>query len=191
MSFIRVIGGIDMKITQKLEWDYEENKITSTDFMTRDTIKDVVAAELFIPIVEELYDKNIFTNWSGLTGNAHIRIPLDGLSKENFLIAKQNCENNPNHWKLQRPPYKNVKDLLPNYTFEIYVDYEEGLTEASVVVDELLKEVRTLLFQDVQMAREEYAKESQLPRVDIKGLYKRSECPVSVSYTHLTLPTKA
>ena len=61
MSFIRVIGGIDMKITQKLEWDYEENKITSTDFMTRDTIKDVVAAELFIPIVEELYDKNIFT----------------------------------------------------------------------------------------------------------------------------------
>ncbi len=92
MSFIRVIGGIDMKITQKLEWDYEENKITSTDFMTRDTIKDVVAAELFILIVEELYDKNIFTNWSGLTGNAHIRIPLDGLSKENFLIAKQNCE---------------------------------------------------------------------------------------------------
>ena len=76
MSFIRVIGGIDMKITQKLEWDYEENKITSTDFMTRDTIKDVVAAELFILIVEELYDKNIFTNWSGLTGNAHIRIPI-------------------------------------------------------------------------------------------------------------------
>ena len=42
MSFIRVIGGIDMKITQKLEWDYEENKITSTDFIIRDTIKDVV-----------------------------------------------------------------------------------------------------------------------------------------------------
>ena len=167
-----------MKVTQKLEWDYEENKVTSTDFMTRDTIKDVVAAELFIPIVEELYDKNIFTNWSGLTGNAHIRIPLDGLSKENFLIAKQNCENNPNHWKLQRPPYKDVKDLLPNYTFEIYVDYEEGLTEVSDVVDQLLKEVRKLLFQDVQMAREEYAKESQLPRVDIKGLYKKSECPV-------------
>ena len=95
MSFIRVIGGIDMKITQKLEWDYEENKITSTDFIIRDTIKDVVAAELFIQIVEELYDKNIFKNWSGLTGNAHIRIPLNGLSKENFLIAKQNCENNP------------------------------------------------------------------------------------------------
>ena len=73
--------------------------------------------------IEELYDKNIFTNWSGLTGNAHIRIPLDGLSKENFLIAKQNCENNPNHWKLQRPTYKDVKNLLPNYTFEIYVEY--------------------------------------------------------------------
>ena len=167
-----------MKIRQKLEWDYEENKITSTDFITRDTIKDVVAAELFIPIVEELYDKNIFTNWSGLTGNAHIRIPLDGLSKENFLIAKQNCENNPNHWKLQRPTYKDVKNLLPNYTFEIYVEYEEGLTEVSDVVDQLLKEVRKLLFQDIQMAREEYAKESQLPRVDIKGLYKKSECPV-------------
>lgn len=167
-----------MKVTQKLEWDYEENKVTSTDFMTRDTIKDVVAAELFIPIVEALYDKNIFTNWSGLTGNAHIRIPLDGLCRENFLIAKQNCENNPNHWKLQKPPYKDVKDLLPNYTFEIYVDYEEGVTEISDVVEQMLNEVRKLLFQDVQIAKEEYAKESQLPRVDIKGLYKKSECPV-------------
>lgn len=167
-----------MKITQKLEWDYEENKITSTDFMTKDTIKNVVAAELFIPIVEELYDKNIFTNWSGLTGNAHIRIPLDGLSKENFLIAKQNCKNNPNHWKLQSPPYKDVKNLLPHYTFEIYAEYEEGLTEVLDVVNQLLKEVRKLLFQDVQMAREKYAKESQLPRVDIKGLYKKSECHV-------------
>ena len=55
----------------------------------------------------------------------------------NFLIAKQNCEKNPNHWKLQRPPYKNVKSLLPNYTFEIYVEYEEGLTEVSDVVDQL------------------------------------------------------
>ena len=178
MSFLKVIGGIYMKITQKLEWDYEENKITSTDFMTKDTIKNVVAAELFIPIVEELYDKNIFTNWSGLTGNAHIRIPLDGLSKENFLIAKQNCKNNPNHWKLQSPPYKDVKNLLPGYTFEIYAEYEEGLTEVLDVVNELLKEVRKLLFQDVQMAREKYAKESQLPRVDIKGLYKKSECNV-------------
>ena len=167
-----------MKITQKLEWDYEESKVTSTNFMTRDTIKDVVAAELFIPIVEELYDKNIFTNWSGLTGNAHIRIPLDGLSKENFLIAKQNCENNPNHWVLQRPPYEDIKNLLPKYTFEIYVDYEEELTEVSDVVDKLLNEVRKFSFQDVQIAREEYAKESQLPRVDIKGLYKKSECSV-------------
>ena len=25
---MKVIGGIYMKITQKLEWDYEENKIT-------------------------------------------------------------------------------------------------------------------------------------------------------------------
>ena len=167
-----------MKITQKLEWDYEESKVTSTNFMTRDTIKDVVAAELFIPIVEELYDKNIFTSWSGLTGNAHIRIPLDGLSKENFLIAKQNCENNPNHWVLQRPPYEDIKNLLPKYTFEIYVDYEEELTEVSDVVDKLLNEVRKLSFQDVQIAREEYAKESQLPRLNIKGLYKKSECSV-------------
>ncbi len=78
-----------MKITEQLEWDYETNKKTSTNFMTKDTIREIVAAELFIPIVEELYDKNIFTNWSGLTGNAHIRIPLDGLSKENFLISKK------------------------------------------------------------------------------------------------------
>ena len=43
-----------MKITQQLEWDYEINKSTSTKFMTKDTIREVVAAELFIPIVEEL-----------------------------------------------------------------------------------------------------------------------------------------
>ena len=118
-----------MKITEQLEWDYETNKKTSTNFMTKDTIREIVAAELFIPIVEELYDKNIFTSWSGLTGNAHIRIPLDGLSKENFLIAKKNCESNPNHWKFQKPPYADNKDILPNYTFEIYVDYEEGVIE--------------------------------------------------------------
>ena len=48
-----------MKITERLEWDYETNKRTSTNFMTKDTIREVVAAELFIPIVKELYDKNI------------------------------------------------------------------------------------------------------------------------------------
>lgn len=167
-----------MKITQQLEWDYEINKSTSTNFMTKDTIREIVAAELFIPIVEELYDKNIFTNWSGLTGNAHIRIPLDGLSKENFLVAKKNCENNPNHWKFQRPPYADTKDILPNYTFEIYVDYEDGVTDVSDVVKKMLEEIRKLSFQDVQIARVEYAKESELPRVNIDGLYKRSECPV-------------
>ena len=167
-----------MKITEQLEWDYETNKKTSTNFMTKDTIREIVAAELFIPIVEELYDKNIFTNWSGLTGNAHIRIPLDGLSKENFLIAKKNCESNPNHWKFQKPPYADNKDILPNYTFEIYVDYEEGVTEISYVVEKMLEEVRKLSFQDIQIARVEYAKESELPRVNIEGLYKRSECPV-------------
>lgn len=167
-----------MKIAEQLEWDYEINKKVSTNFMTKDTIKEVVAAELFIPIVEELYDKNIFTSWSGLTGNAHIRIPLDGLSKENFLIAKENCENNPNHWKLQKPPYADDKDILPNYTFEIYVDYEDGITEVSDVIQKMLEEVRKLSFQDIQIARVEYAKESSLPRVDINGLYKNSECEV-------------
>lgn len=78
--------------------------------------------------------------------------------KRIFLIAKQNCKNNPEPWKLQRPPYKDVKNLLQNYTFEIYVEYEEGLTEVSDVVDQLLKEVRKLLFQDVQMARENMQK---------------------------------
>ena len=167
-----------MKITEQLEKKYEINKITSTKFMTKDTIKEVVAAELFIPIVEELYDKNIFTNWSGLTGNAHIRIPLDGLSKENFLVAKKNCESNPEHWKFQKPPYADNKDILPNYTFEIYVDYEEGVTEVSDVVQKMLEEVRKLSFQDVQIAKVEYAKESKLPRVNIDGLYKRSEYSV-------------
>ena len=167
-----------MKVTEDLELDYEKNKVESTNFITKDTIKEIVAAELFIPIVEELYDKNIFTNWSGLTGDAHIRIPLDGLSKENFLIAMQNCKNNPKHWKFQKPPYKNTKDILPNYSFEIYADYEEGVTEVSDVIEQMLNEVRQLSFQDVQIAKVEYAKDSKLPRVDINGLYKRSENPV-------------
>lgn len=164
-----------MKVSQNLEWDYDKTKVSQEGFMTRNTIKDVVAAELFIPIVTELYDNNIFTTWSGLTGNAHIRIPLDGLSKENYLIAMQNCTDNPNHWRLQKPPYEDMNDIIPNYSFEIYVDYEEGVTEVSDVINQFLSEIRKLSFQDVQIAKEEYAKESKLPRVDLKGLYKMSE----------------
>ena len=52
-----------MKISEKLEWDYSKNKTENEEleFITRDRIKEFVAAELFIPIVKELYDKNIFT----------------------------------------------------------------------------------------------------------------------------------
>ena len=32
-----------MKITEQLEWDYETNKKTSTNFMTKDTIREIVA----------------------------------------------------------------------------------------------------------------------------------------------------
>ena len=32
-----------MKVTEQLEWDYETNKKTSTDFMTKNTIREVVA----------------------------------------------------------------------------------------------------------------------------------------------------
>lgn len=74
----------------------KKNKRTSTDFMTRDTTREVVAAELFIPIVEELYDKNIFTNWSGLTGDAHknhlknyLKCILKVIIQNIFLIKKQ------------------------------------------------------------------------------------------------------
>ena len=45
-----------MKVTEQLELDYNLKKQDDGKFMTRDTIKDKVAAELFIPIVEELYD---------------------------------------------------------------------------------------------------------------------------------------
>ena len=75
-----------MKVSEQLELDYNLKKHDNGSFMTRETIKDVVAAELFIPIVEELYDNNIFTHWSGLERDAHIRISLDGLSRENYLI---------------------------------------------------------------------------------------------------------
>ncbi len=172
-----------MKISEQLEWDYEGKKRATTEFMTKDTIKEVVAAELFIPIVEELYDNNIFTSWSGLSGDAHIRIPLDGLSRENYLIAMENCKNNPRNWRVQKPPYGDQKDIASNYTFEIYVDYEDGITELSTVVKKMLEEIRKFYFQDVQIAKAEYAKESGLPRVDLDGLYKRSESEIYVIET--------
>lgn len=167
-----------MKVTEQLELDYNLAKQDDGKFMTRDTIKEKVAAELFIQIVEELYDNNIFTHWSGLEGDAHIRISLDGLSKENYLIAQENCKNNPNNWRLQKPPYSDNKDIAPNYSFEIFVNYEEGVTDISEVVAKMLAEVRKLSFQDVQVAKTEFAKESKLPRVNLEGLYKKSEMSV-------------
>jgi hypothetical protein len=167
-----------MKVTEQIELDYNLKKQDDGKFMTRDTIKDKVAAELFIQIVEELYNNNIFTHWSGLEGDAHIRISLDGLSKENYLIAQENCKNNPNNWRLQRPPYTDNEDIAPNYSFEIYVDYEEGITDVSEVISKMLAEIRKLSFQDVQVAKVEYAKESKLPRVNLDGLYKKSETEV-------------
>ncbi len=167
-----------MKVSEQLELDYNLKKHDDGKFMTRDTIKDKVAAELFIQIVEELYDNNIFTHWSGLEGDAHIRISLDGLSKENYLIAQENCKNNPNNWRLQKPPYSDSENIAPNYSFEIFVNYEEGVTDVSEVITKMLAEIRKLSFQDVQVARIEYAKESKLPRVNLEGLYKRSEMSV-------------
>ena len=165
-----------MKVTPKLESDYDKvKKMDESKFITKETIKDFVAAELFIPIVEELYDNNIFTCWSGLEGDAHIRIPLDGLSKENWKIAKENCINNPNNWKIQKPPYRDLKDILPNYTLEIFVRYKDGITDVSEVVSKLLTEIRKLSYQDVQIAKPEYARYSQLPRLTLAGLYKQSE----------------
>lgn len=170
-----------MKVSENLELEYakQKNGDEELEIMTRDRIKEFVAAELFIPIVQELYDKNIFTNWSGLESNAHIRIPLDGLSKENFIIAKRNCEKKKN-WKLQRPPYieNGQKDVAPNYSFEIYVDYEDGITEESEVIEKMLKEIRKLRYQDIQISKSEYARDSHLPRVDLEGLYKKSESSV-------------
>lgn len=167
-----------MKVSEQLELDYNLKKHDDGSFMTKDTIKDKVAAELFIPIVEELYDNNIFTHWSGLEGDAHIRISLDGLSKENYLIAQENCKNNPNNWRVQRPPYSDNSDIAPNYSFEIYADYEEGVTDVSEVINKILTEIRKLSFQDVQIAKSEYANESKLPRVNLDGLYKKSEIEV-------------
>ena len=167
-----------MKVTEQLELDYNLKKQDDGKFMTRDTIKDKVAAELFIPIVEELYDNNIFTHWSGLERDAHIRISLDGLSKENYLIAQENCKNNPNNWRLQKSPYSDNKDIAPNYSFEIFVNYEESVTDVSEVVSKMLAEIRKLSFQDVQLSKLEYAKESKLPRVNLEGLYKKSEMSV-------------
>ena len=173
-----------MKISEQLEFEYGFKNPCYEKFMTKDKIKNVVAAELFIPIVEELYDNNIFTNWSGLEGeNAHIRIPLDGFSKDNYRIVQENCKNNPNNWRFVRPFYKGEKDIAPNYSIEIYVNYEEGVTEVSDVVNKLLEEIRKLSFQDVQIAKTEYGRDSKLPRVSLDGLYKRSERDTYVSKT--------
>lgn len=162
-----------MKVTEQLEWDYNPKRIEDGNFMTRATIKNIVAAELFIPVVEQLYDNNIFTSWSGLTGDAHIRIPMDGLSMENFLIAKENCEKGIN-WRIQRPSYADQDDILPNYTFEIFIPYGEE-TGVEDLIQKLLSEVRKLKFQDVQIAKTNYAKTSKLPRITTEGLYEKSK----------------
>lgn len=86
---------------------------------------------------------------------------------------QENCKNNPNNWRLQRPPYTDNEDIAPNYSFEIYVDYEEGITDVSEVISKMLAEIRKLSFQDVQVAKVEYAKESKLPRVNLDRLYKK------------------
>ena len=39
----------------------------------------------------------------------------------------------------------------------------------------MLAEIRKLSFQDVQVAKTEYAKVSNLPRFNLEGLYKKSE----------------
>lgn len=162
-----------MKVTEQLEWDYDPQKIEDGNFMTKTTIKNIVAAELFIPVVKQLYDNNIFTSWSGLTGDAHIRIPMDGLSKENFLIAKENCEKGIN-WRIQKPSYRDQDDILPNYTFEIFIPYEEE-TEVEDLIKKLLSEVCKLKFQDIQIVKTNYAKTSKLPRITIEGLYEKSK----------------
>ena len=162
-----------MKVTEQLEWDYNSKRTEDGNFMTRATIKNIVAAELFIPIVEALYDNNIFTSWSGLTGDAHIRIPMDGLSKENYLIAKRNCEKGI-AWRVTRPPYTDQEDVLPNYSFEIYIPYDENM-EVEDLIKRLLSEVSKLGFQDVQIARDKYATTSKLPRITKNGLYEKSK----------------
>lgn len=163
-----------MKVTEQLEWDYDSKRVDDGEFMTEKKIKNIVAAELFIPIVKTLYDKNIFTSWSGLTGDAHIRIPLDGLSKENYRIAQENCINNPDNWRMHKPTYRNQKDILPNYFFEIKIDYEDGVTEVSELVNKMLNEVQKFQYQDIQIAKAKYARYSKLPRVDLDGLYEIS-----------------
>ncbi len=162
-----------MKVTTKLEEDYDSQKKDDGSFIRKSTIKDKVAAELFIPIVELLYNNNIFTSWSGLTGDAHIRIPMDGLSRENYLIAKENCEKGIN-WRVQKPPYADQEDIIPNYTFEIYIQYD-GEMEVENLIKKLLDEVSKLKFQDVQIARSNYAKVSRLPRITKEGLYEKSK----------------
>lgn len=168
-----------MKVTEQMELDYGNNKVNYDShmyFITRDTIKDFVASELFIPVIEELYDKNIFSSWSGLERDAHIRIPLDGLSRENYLILAELCKKGLN-WRYIKPPYGN-KDIIPNYSFELFVEYVNGETEVEDVVKQLIKEVRKLRFQDVQIARDDFARDSKLPRVTLKGLYNISETSV-------------
>lgn len=162
-----------MKVTEQLEWDYDSRKNDDGSFIKKATIKDKVAAELFIPIVELLYNNNIFTSWSGLTEDAHIRIPMDGLSRENYLIAKENCEKGIN-WRVQKPPYADQEDIIPNYSFEIYIQYDQEM-EVENLIKKLLEEVRKLKFQDVQIARTNYAKESKLPRITKEGLYEKSK----------------
>ena len=162
-----------MKVTEQLEWDYDSRKNDDGSFIKKATIKDKVAAELFIPIVELLYNNNIFTSWSGLKEDAYIRIPMDGLSRENYLIAKENCEKGIN-WRVQKPLYADQEDIIPNYSFEIYIQYDKEM-EVENLIKKLLEEDGKLKFQDVQISRTNYEKESKLPRITKDELYQKSK----------------
>lgn len=98
---------------------------------------------------------------------------MDGLSKENYLIAKDNCEKGIN-WRIARPPYEEQEDALPNYSFEIFIQYGEE-TQVEDLIKKLLSEVDKLKFQDVQIAKTNYARISKSPRVTKEGLYEKSK----------------
>lgn len=161
-----------MKVSEQLEWNYEH---TYDGALTeKRQIPQCVAAELFIHIVGELYDNNIFTHWSGLQGNAHIRIALDVLSENNLKKALEYCKTNKN-WKLIKPFYKGKDDNKTNYSIEISADYIENQTEVMEVIDKLQQEIRKLDYQDVEIAPDDLARSSNCSRFSFKGIYELSK----------------
>ena len=141
----------------------------------KETLKKIVAADCLLPACEKLFDLNIFSVESGLSGDAHVKFYLDTLSKENKQIILDLCKERPDLCQIQ-----NTKDAY-NYSIinpdptqhypdmiSVKCEYEGLNLDEQIVADRLLKIVSVLQPQDVYCVDKKIYGDFQ--RYSLKGL---------------------